>query len=67
MSTSYLIDSQFDRGVEFFRKVLEEQPEADSVRLSLGILLKQQNKIVGGDLTAADVAPSVFLADLFHL
>jgi hypothetical protein len=29
--------------------------------------LKQQNKIVGGDLTAADVAPSVFLAGLFHL
>jgi hypothetical protein len=29
--------------------------------------LKQQKKIVGGNLTAADKAPSVFLAGLFHL
>jgi hypothetical protein len=29
--------------------------------------LMQQKTIVGGDLTAAGVAPSVFLAGLFHL
>jgi tetratricopeptide (TPR) repeat protein len=42
MGSAYLFDSQYSRGVKFFRKLLEDQPEADSARLALAILAHQQ-------------------------
>lgn len=46
MCTAYIVDFQYDRGVNFFKKILDKNLHADSARLALAILLKQkQNRI----------------------
>jgi len=44
MCTAYALDRRPDAGAAFFSKVLKGNPNADSARLALAFLLKQQGK-----------------------
>ncbi|MCX5815917.1 MAG: tetratricopeptide repeat protein [Proteobacteria bacterium] len=46
MCSAYILDSQYDRGVAFFRSILEKQPDADSARIALAILVHRQSNNV---------------------
>jgi len=45
MGSAYLLDRQYSRGVAFFRAILAKRPDADSVRLALAVLLRQQKNL----------------------
>jgi Flp pilus assembly protein TadD len=40
--TAYILDAQYSRGVIFFKEILEKQSDADSARIALAILVRQQ-------------------------
>jgi tetratricopeptide (TPR) repeat protein len=42
MCSAYIMDSQYARGVVFFKGILDKQPDADSVRIALAILAYRQ-------------------------
>lgn len=45
MCIAYIMDFQNNRGINFFKKTLDKNPDADSVRLAMAILLKQTKRI----------------------
>lgn len=44
MYSAYILDYQSAKGISFFQSLLKTQPDADSARLALAILLHQQEK-----------------------
>jgi tetratricopeptide (TPR) repeat protein len=52
MCSAYIMDSRYSEGVAFFKEMLQKQPDADSARIALAILARQQknNRLAAEEL-----------------